>query len=294
MITRTIWTLMILPIFIMTMAACGLLQEPAAPSEELEAVPLELEGTETTGDAGSNPAAAEEPALEEVEETVVPEENEEIEETPLAEEAMVEEPETEAEPAPEETEASNPNPAGPIGDGLLIYTIDPAASTVRFELDEVLRGNPVTVVGLTDQVSGEIGADLNDLSSAQVGMITINARTLATDNNFRNRAIQNEILDTGEFEFITFTATMINDLPAAAVLGETVTFTIDGDLTIRDMSAPATFAVTATPTTETQLSGTASTIISREDFNLTIPEVPGVANVEPEVELYIDFVANAS
>ena len=34
-------------------------------------------------------------------------------------------------------------------------------------------------------------------------------------------------------------------------------------------------------------------LILREDYGLVIPQVPNVANVEEEVELYIDFTANA-
>lgn len=175
-----------------------------------------------------------------------------------------------------------------------VYQIDPAASAVRFELDEVLRGNPITVVGSTNQVAGEIAFDLNDLSTAQVGTIQVNARGLTTDNNFRNRAINNEILDTGAFEFITFTPTGVNGLPGSAAVGDSVEFTLDGDLTIRDVTQPVTFNVTAVVASDTQLTGTASAVVQRADYNLVIPEVPSVANVEEEVELYIDFVANAS
>lgn len=160
-------------------------------------------------------------------------------------------------------------------------------------MDEDLRGARTTVVGATDQVAGEIAFDLNDLSTAQVGVLQINARTLVTDNSFRNRAIQNEILETGSYEFITFTPTAINGLPANATVGEAITFTIDGDLTIRDVTQPVTFTVVATPVTESQLAGTASAVITRADYNLAIPSVPNVANVEEEVELYIEFVANA-
>src|SRR5690606_27226017 len=131
-------------------------------------------------------------------------------------------------------------------------------------------------------------------SQTQVGVIQINARTLATDNNFRNRAIQNEILDTGAYEFITFTPTGIEGLPASAAVGETVTFTLVGDLTIRDVTLPATFAVEATAVSETQITGTATAVVNRADYGLQIPSVPSVANVEEEVELYIDFTANAS
>ena len=73
-----------------------------------------------------------------------------------------------------------------------------------------------------------------------------------------------------------------------------IEFTIDGDLTIRDVTLPVTFSVIASPVSETQLVGSAAATVARDDFNLRIPSVPNVADVEEEVELYIDFVANAS
>ncbi|MCB8983967.1 MAG: YceI family protein [Ardenticatenaceae bacterium] len=178
--------------------------------------------------------------------------------------------------------------------GPRLFTISPDDSEVNFTLDEDLRGLRNTVVGTTNQVAGEVAIDLNDLSTAQVGVLQINARTLATDNNFRNRAIQNEILETGTYEFITFTPTAVNGLPASAAVGEEVSFTIDGDLTIRDVTQPVTFAVTATAVSDSQITGTATAVVSRTDYNLNIPQVPNVANVEDEVELTINFVANAS
>ena len=147
-----------------------------------------------------------------------------------------------------------PSTAGTV----VIFQISPADSQVRFELDEDLRGSRVTVVGTTDQVAGEIAVNLADLAQTQVGVIQINARTLATDNNFRNRAIQNEILDTGANEFITFTPTAVNGLPPSATVGDTLTFTIDGDLTIRDITRPVTFTIEATVISETQISGSAT------------------------------------
>jgi polyisoprenoid-binding protein YceI len=185
-------------------------------------------------------------------------------------------------------------PADAAGSGLVVFTISPEGSEVRFELDEDLRGLRNTVIGTTDQVAGELAVDFNDLSTVQAGVIRVNMRTLATDNNFRNRAIQNNILETGAYEFITFTPTAVNGLPDSVSEGETVNFTIVGDLTIRDTTAEATFDVVATVDSATQFSGTASTVVLRGDYGLNIPSVPNVANVEDEVELYIDFVATAS
>lgn len=272
---KNIYTVLLLFMVLLAATACGILQEPAEPSATIEAVPLEVEESEEP--AVEEPTeAAEEPPVE-------LDEEETMEEEAVAEEA-VEEPTDET--AAESSEAS--------AAGVTVYEISQAGSTVQFELDEDLRGVRTTVVGATDQVAGQIALDLSDLSSAQIGEIQINARTLETDNNFRNRAIQNEILDTGEYEFISFVPTAVNGLPASAAVGEEINFTIDGDLTIRDITEPVTFTVVATAVSDTQISGTATATVLRDTYGLTIPEVPNVANVENEVDLIITFVANAS
>lgn len=261
-------TLLVLLIVVASLVgACGLLREPEAASSEIEAIPLALETPAAAVTEPEDAAPTEAPPVDAV-----------ATEAPPTEEAVV----------PTEEPAAVPVAADPV-----VYTIDQSASQVRFELDEDLRGQRITVIGVTDQVAGQIALNLADLSATQVGVLQINARTLLTDNNFRNRAIQNEILNTGAFEFITFTPTAVEGLPPSAAVGEAVQFTISGDLTIRDVTLPATFNVDATAVSETQIAGTASTIVNRADFGLNIPSVPNVANVEEEVELYIDFTANA-
>lgn len=254
-----------------TITACGILQEPAAPSATIEAIPVVV-STSTAVPPTDTPAPTD---------------------TPSASEAAATEPAA-TEPSPTEPSPTEPPPTAtaPAGE-LRIYSISQTDSQVRFELDEDLAGQRLTVIGSTNQVAGEIALNLNDLSTAQVGVLQINARTLATDNDFRNRAIQNRILETDSYEFITFTPTAVNGLPANATVGQEITFSIDGDLTIRDQTYPVTFQVTATAVSDTQFSGSATTIINRTDFDLQIPSVPDVANVEEEVELYITFVANA-
>ena len=205
--------------------------------------------------------------------------------------ALVEE--QEAEVSDETTVVSNTTQATDTEAGtLLIFEISQDDSQVSFDLDEDLRGARTTVLGVTDQVAGQIALNPTDLSTVQVGTIQVNARTLATDNDFRNRAIQNEILDTGSYEYITFTPTAVEGLPDNIGVNETVSFTIVGDLTIRDVTQQVTFDVTATLVSETELNGTASATISRQDYDLTIPSVPQVANVDEEVLLVIDFAAS--
>jgi polyisoprenoid-binding protein YceI len=126
-----------------------------------------------------------------------------------------------------------------------------------------------------------------------MGPILVNARTLATDNDFRNRAIKNRILSTDEYEFITFTPTEIVGLSGSAAIGESYSFQIVGDLTIRDETRPVTFEVTASLASKTQLTGSATVTVLYDDFSLTIPAAQAVSAVDDDVRLEIDFVATA-
>src|SRR6185436_15591004 len=100
------------------------------------------------------------------------------------------------------------------------FQIVPAESEVRFLIDEVLRGEPVTVVGRTDQVAGLIAVDPTNPTNTTIGTIRVNARTLVTDSDQRNRALNNRILQTDQFEFIEFTPSEIQGLPEQVTLGE--------------------------------------------------------------------------
>lgn len=175
-------------------------------------------------------------------------------------------------------------------DQRVVFSIVPESSTVRFTLDEILRGEPTSVVGTSSQVSGEIAIDFNQPANSEIGVILVNARTLVTDKDFRNRAINNSILETGKYEFITFTPTEITAFPENPGFGEELTFQITGDLTIREITHPVTFTARVTADSQTELKGYASAIISRADYNLIIPSVSSVADVDEEVLLEIDFL----
>jgi polyisoprenoid-binding protein YceI len=201
--------------------------------------------------------------------------------------------EASSEPQAEDTVGEAEEGAADLPQGVVVFTIVQEQSEVRFTLDELLRGNPKTVVGKTNQVAGEIAIDVENPANSQVGTILVNARTLVTDNDFRNRAINNEILDTGKFEFISFTPTGITNFPENPQIGDELSFQITGDLTIRDVTHQVTFDAIVVVNSETTLTGYASTEVARADYDLEIPEVPSVADVDEEVLLEIDFTATS-
>lgn len=166
-------------------------------------------------------------------------------------------------------------------------------SEARFYIDEVLLGRDKTVEGITPDVTGEISFDLANPQAASVGTITINARTLETDDSRRTGQLQRRILESNsdEFQFITFTSTSITGLPEAAAVGDSFDIQMTGDLSIKGTTLEAIFAVSVTVSSETQLEGLGSTTILYKDFGVSIPSVPLVASVEDEVILEIAFVA---
>ncbi|MCA0458310.1 MAG: YceI family protein [Chloroflexi bacterium] len=177
--------------------------------------------------------------------------------------------------------------------GGTLYRIETTGSQVSFTLTEDLRGQPTTVVGTTDQVAGDILVDFTTPANSKLGVIRINARTLSTDQEFRNRAIRSEILESAseDYQFIEFTPTSITGLPDTVVVGSTINFQVVGDLKIRDITQTVTFDVSVTAG-EDKLEGTATTGVTRAQYNLQIPNAPGVANVSDDVTLDIKFVAS--
>jgi polyisoprenoid-binding protein YceI len=252
--------IILLSIFALTLASCA--SQPAVEETQAVTEPPATEVMET-----------EEPPME-TEEAIA------TEEMPME----TEEPMQTEEAAMAETEAV---PAA----SLQVYIINPEESQASFSIFEELRGQPVTVVGVTNDVAGEISVDLSDLSSAQVSPIVIQAGTLVTDADRRNQAIRNFVLQTGNFPEIIFTPTSVSGLSGSGAPGETYTFQINGDLTIRDITQPETFDVEVQVVSENQLSGVATSVIPLVDYNLQIPDVPFVANVGDEVPLEFRFVA---
>lgn len=178
--------------------------------------------------------------------------------------------------------------------GRILYRIDSADSLVTFRLQEDLRGVRTEVIGTTSEVAGDIILDYGNPSASQIGTIRINARTLETDNEFRNRALRSEILQSASdaYEFIEFVPTALTGLPESVVSGETYTFKVVGDLTIIGQTQPVTFTAQVMPASEAQLSGAATATVKYAGWGINIPNAPGVANITEDVTLTINFVAN--
>lgn len=196
-------------------------------------------------------------------------------------------------PAPTETPTSTPTDAPQVPDRAL-YRITTEESEVRFRINEVLIGNPTEVIGTTAQVGGDFIVNFADPSASQLGEIAINARTLKTDNEFRDQSIRGQILQTGENEFIRFVPAEFQSMTLDPVaVGDTIEFDVIGDLTIKGTTNRVTFNASVTVESEERVIGFASTTILYADYGISIQAPPNVTDIEDTVILEIDFVALA-
>lgn len=176
-----------------------------------------------------------------------------------------------------------------VGGGTVFALADD--STVTFELDEAVRGSDSHVVATNNEVEGQLRIDPADLSTVELGTIVVGAQTFETDSSNRDRAIRGPILNASAFPEITFVPTILDGLSGAATVGTPFSFTITGDLTIRDVTQQVTFDAIATLESDDLVEGVATGTVSREAFGLIIPSVAAVADVSDDVILTIDFLA---
>jgi polyisoprenoid-binding protein YceI len=177
---------------------------------------------------------------------------------------------------------------------LRTFTIAPDRSQVRFIIDEVLRGNPTTVVGANSGVTGEVVIDLANPANTQISPISVDAAGFITDDDRRNNAIRRFILQTGQYPMITFVPTEISGLPTSAAAGNSFDFQVTGDLTILNSTNSVTFDLTANVISENELQISGDTTINRGDYAISIPSVPFVASVDEDLSLELDLVALAN
>lgn len=126
-------------------------------------------------------------------------------------------------PITEQTEQQiTPSPSGTV------FRIDQTRSYVEYQIDEVLSGNPIVVVGQTNQVDGFITLDQASPLNSNLSTLFINARNFKTDNSNRDGALRRFILksDQPENEFITFEPSTFSGFPSDVVMGQPFTFEV--------------------------------------------------------------------
>jgi len=196
--------------------------------------------------------------------------------------------------APQAAPSEAPTAAveAPAG-GPVTYKIVPGESTVTYEVGETFfnQNNRFNLaVGVTSQVAGEIQLDAANPQGAQVGPIAIDISQFQSDSGRRDERIRQQWLESASYPTASFTPTSIEGLPATYTEGQPISFTMTGDLTVKETTKPVTFEVSATLQAGV-LTGTATTTILLSDFAVGPIEIAGVLGTEDEAKLTLAFVA---
>lgn len=148
-------------------------------------------------------------------------------------------------------------------------------------------------VGVTTAFEGQITLNLEDLTAALGdNSFRVDLSKLESDQSLRDRWLLENGPEFSKFPEARFIATAIEGAPASYTEGEEVSFRLLGDLTVRDVTQPASFNVVA-KLEGALLSGHAEAAARMTDFGIDPPNFANTLTVQDEFVIRIDFVAQA-
>lgn len=157
-------------------------------------------------------------------------------------------------------------------------------SFAGYRLEEVLRGEDVTVTGRTEGVTGTVTLADGAVTAAE---IDVDMATIATDQPPRDTYFRDQAVQVARFPTATFTLTE----PAEIADGAT-SARLTGDLTIRDVTQQVTVdAQVAASGDDVQVVG--SVPITFEDYGVQAPSL-GFVTVEDTGSVEFDLRLTAS
>jgi polyisoprenoid-binding protein YceI len=181
-----------------------------------------------------------------------------------------------------------------------IFAIMPEASEVSYRVQEEFFDGAVMrlgkllglteTVGKTNQIEGEVQLDLNQTNPLVAGDFAVNISALTSDDRRRDQRIREQWLESNAFPIARFRATGVEGFPASYQEGEVVAFTLHGEMTIRTVTQPVVFDVSAQLAGDT-LTGSAVTRLRMSDFGFEPPSMAGLFTVADEVTVTVTFTA---
>jgi polyisoprenoid-binding protein YceI len=190
-----------------------------------------------------------------------------------------------AQPKPKKSAAKAP--AKPTQ---LRFVVAPSGNEARYRVRERLMGKELDndAIGVTKDVTGRLVVQPNGTVLKDSSRIVVVLTGLKSDQSRRDGYVQRRLLDTQNFPHVELVPATFQGLSSPIPAGASKTFALVGDLTVRGVTRPTTWQVTAR-TDGGDLVGTAATAFTFKDFNLDQPRVPVVLSVADTIKLEYDF-----
>lgn len=225
-------------------------------------------------------------------------------EAPAAEEAAA----PAAEVATEAVEMPQPDPADQVDEATppaaeestsaaaatRTFQIVPEQSSMQYFVEEEFFGQAVpfvTAIGKTSALNGSVALRIEgNTVQIESGAFEADISTLTSDRPRRDQAIRDRWLQSSRYPIATFVAGEALNMPAGAEYGQDVAFQVSGDMTIREVTNPLTWDMTASIDGD-KLAGTATTFFYMKDYGFDPPDIAGILRVTDGVTVTVDFVA---
>lgn len=170
------------------------------------------------------------------------------------------------------------------------YVVAAAGNEVRYRVREQLVGFdlPNDAIGKTSGVTGAIVIDDAGAIVGDVSRFVVDAATLTSDRDRRDNYVRGRLLETAQHPSVVFVPTGTRGITLPPSGAEPHAFDLLGDLTVRGVTRPTTWRVTAR-LANGDVSGSATTKFAFADFNMEKPRVRSVLSVADTIALEYDF-----
>lgn len=192
-----------------------------------------------------------------------------------------------------------PTLAVSAAEGMRTFVVVPGESKAFYIMEEEFfqdalakYGIPIgqgETIGSTDQIEGVLQLDL-DTATVGTSQFTVNLTSLETDQSRRDDWIRENALESNTYPLATFVATEIRNAPADYQEGSEANFQLAGDITIREVTNPVVFDVTATLEGNT-IQGVAEADLKLTDFDIEPPSFIGTLTVKDDFVVRVEFTA---
>ena len=198
-----------------------------------------------------------------------------------------------AQPEPTQAPASPPQSvqAPQESAGGVIVSIS-EGSVARYSVTEQLArlSSPIDAVGETGDVQGAIVFDADGNVDPDQSVITVAVAGLTSDEDRRDRYVRNNTLSTSQFPSVELMVTAVEGLDWPFPDSGQTAFRLTGDMTVREVTGPATWDVEA-QASDGAVTGQARTVITFDQFDLSKPSLAFIVSVEDEIRLELDIIA---
>jgi polyisoprenoid-binding protein YceI len=164
----------------------------------------------------------------------------------------------------------------------------------RYKVREQLAGInfPSDAVGTTETVTGTIVVKPDGSIDAAQSKITVDLRTLKSDQQMRDGYIQRSTLETEKFPMLEFVPKRAVGLPSPLPAGMQAQagFQLIGDMTLHGVTSEVTWNVVATFGNDL-VGGRAWTTLQFPTFKIAKPSLARIMSVGDNIELEIEFRA---